>query len=121
MSLNKQKDRKGPKRGKPTLRLVGTEKAPPEFGPDDRKYFRELHLIIDKIFAEAANSFDWTWAQLASHANLAYQTVANLGERITIYPRYQTIYKLAEAIGWQLSVSTAKSQRKAPQVKVAAS
>jgi AraC-like DNA-binding protein len=83
------------------------------------EYFRALHRLIDQIFSEAADHFEWTWAKLASHANLSYPTVVNLGERQTKYPRFQTVYKLAHAVGWKLVLETVKRQKKASTAKMA--
>ena len=107
-----------PKIGKPRLRIVGAGygKSLPDLEPNDRKYFGDLHLIIDQIYTQAADVFQWTWNQLAAHANLGYGTVCNLGERQTKYPRYQTIYKLARAVGWTLVVQSNKT----PKIKSAA-
>jgi hypothetical protein len=105
-----QKDR--PRMGKPKLRVVqGGGEAPPT--PADVAYFKDLHKIVDRVFAEAANSYEWTWSQLAFHAGLGYSTVANLGDRQTRWPRFSTIWRLCKAVGWDLSIRTeSKNQRK---------
>jgi DNA-binding phage protein len=112
--------------GKPKLKLrvinvtedgKPREKPISELSQSERQYFRDLHKIIDEIFAEAANSNEWSWSQLASHAGLAYQTVANLGDRATKWPRFLTIYRLAKAVGWELVVRQTKVVRKAVALK----
>lgn len=117
--------RKGAKIGKPKLRVVGGEAKPkaPDFPPSERDYFTQMHKIIDAIFEEAADRFEWTWSQLASHSNLGYGTVCNLGERHTKYPRFQTVFKLAEAVGWKLITQQEKKRSKGgsqAKIKVAA-
>jgi len=105
-----------PKMGKPpNLRLVGfpdesgNRQKPSEFSPAERHYFRELHRLVDKIYDEAAD-YEWTWNQLAEEAGLAYQTVANLGDRNTKWPRFSTVWRLAKAVGFDLIIkSTPKS------------
>ena len=92
----------------PALRVVGykddagVRRKPSEFSVADRHYFKELHLIIDQAFTEAQNQFGWTWSQLSVEAGLAYQTVANLGDRKTKYPQFRTIWRICKAIGWNL-------------------
>jgi len=112
--------------GKPKLKLKvigvtvnGKMKKKPigELSVSERQYFRDLHKIIDEVFAEAAASYDWTWSQLALNAGLAYQTVANLGDRATKWPRFLTIYRLAKAVGWELVVRETKTVRKSAALK----
>lgn len=119
--------RSNAKIGKPKLKLRvigvtvnGKVKNKPigELSVSERQYFRDLHKIIDEVFAEAANSFDWTWSQLAVNAGLSYQTVANLGDRATKWPRFLTIYRLAKAVGWELVLRETKTARKAADLKV---
>lgn len=80
---------------------------------NDRNYFRDLHLIIDDIFAYAASEFDWTWRQLSIHSGVSYRTVSRLGDRLTKYPNFRTVYLLAKSIGWQIKTVSAKSLKKA--------
>lgn len=100
------------KKSKPKLRVVGAAPAVPAPAPSEQEYFRSLHHALDLIFEEAANTYQWTWEQLASHANVCYLTVYNLGERQTRYPRYHTVYKLAKAVGWKLIVQAEKVEKK---------
>lgn len=94
------------------LRIVRGKKEAPTTEAD-RTYFKELHQIIDKVFKEAADSYEWTWSQLAVHAGLGYSTVANLGDRQTRWPRFSTIWRLCKAVGWDLVIQNQpKTQRK---------
>lgn len=117
-----------PKNGRPKvkLRVIGVmvngkmkNKPLSDFSASDRQYFRDLHKIIDEVFEEAHQQHEWTWSQLADQANLAYQTVCNLGDRVTKYPRFLTVYRLAKAVGWEVVVRQPKTQRKASSLKVA--
>lgn len=112
--------RRKPKMGKPTFRIVPADDGPkaPEFAPQERDYFASLHQMIDLIFEEAANSYQYTWSQLASHADLSYHTVEKLGDRVTKYPRFQTVFKLAKAVGWTLIPHAEKKGRKAGAAKL---
>lgn len=112
--------------GKPRtkLRVIGVmidgevhQKPIAQLSPSERQYFRDLHKIIDEIFAEAASQFDWTWSKLALNAGLSYQTVANLGERNTKWPRFLTVYRLAKAVGWELAVQQPKKARRSVALK----
>jgi len=49
---------------------------------------------------------------------LAYQTVANLGDRATKWLRFMTIYRLAKSVGWELVVRETKTVRKGAALKV---
>ncbi len=102
-----------PKNGKPKLTVVFDDKP----SSQEREYIRSLHRIIDEIYTEAAEKFDWTWNQLAVNAGLAYETVARLGDRSTRFPRYYTVHKLAKAVGWNLVATTVKNQKS--KVKIA--
>lgn len=107
--------------GKPKLRVVGGEATPEAPStPQEVEYFKQLHKIIDEIFECAADQFKWTWSQLAVHADLGYGTVSNLGERITKYPRFSTVYKLAHAVGWELVTHETKKKAGPAKMKVAA-
>lgn len=118
----KANEKPGPKMGKPKLRVVGSgEPKRPDLPPNEREYFADLHKIVDDIYTEAADEFKWTWNQLAAHSNLSYATVANLGDRVTKYPRFSTIHKLAAAVGWKLIMKAAAQRRHASTAKMAAS
>lgn len=111
-----------PKIGKPKLRVVypdDTKKQ--EFTPADREYIRQLHTLIDKVYAEAANTFEWTWSQLAIHAGLTYATVANLGDRQTKWPRFSTVWRLCRAVGWDLQITKLDGGKRSVTLKKKAS
>ncbi len=108
-----------PLRGKPKMRIVGgnakrrdQQKRKP-VDTDERNYFAALHRFVDEIFVAADEEFDMDWHQLASAAKLSYQTVWNIGERMTWYPRFQTIYKLAKAVGREIRFSDLKKPKTA--------
>lgn len=115
--MRDQKSNQGkhhPKMGKPRLKVVFSDDAKsPNLPPSERDYFTQLHRIIDKIYEMAANDFKWTWAQLATHSNLSYPTVCNLGDRQTKFPRYQTVHKLAHAVGMKLTLQAVPQHRTA--------
>lgn len=121
-SRRKQEPKRRPKMGKPKLRVISAPSGPkdPENTPQNREYFASLHKIIDDIFQEAADTYEYTWSQLASHADLAYGTVERLGERITKYPHFRTVYKLAQAVGWTLVTQALKKKKQGATAKVKA-
>ena len=108
---SKSKKSRKPRIGKPKLRVTHGKKE--VISAVERTYFRELHKIIDGVFKESADSFDWTWNQLAENAGLGYSTVAKLGDRQTRWPRFSTIWRLAKAVGWDLAIQQPKTHRKA--------
>ena len=65
----------------------------------DKHYWRDLSEALDLIFSRAANDMGWEWSELAGAASLCYETVRRLGQRETRFPRFQTVYKLASAVG----------------------
>lgn len=103
----------------PHLRVVGfpdekgKRQKPSDFGPAECVYFRELHRLVDLIYKEAAE-YEWTWNKLAEEAGLAYQTVANLGDRKTRWPRFSTVWRLAKAVGFDLVIKTTPKAKQTP-------
>jgi hypothetical protein len=101
-----------PRIGKPTQSLQLTtmknkkkrRKKISLFASNEAEYYRSLHKIIDAIYEQAAES-SWTWHRLSIESNVSYNTVFNLGERITRWPQFRTIFKLCRAVGWDLVLS----------------
>jgi hypothetical protein len=75
------------------------------------RYEAALEKAVDVIFEYATYQLDWDWHDLAAEANLCYETVRRLGERITVYPRWQTFWKLAAACGLQMQFIDLKNKR----------
>ncbi len=98
-----------PLRGKPTLKNIDGQSA---YDKDDRAFFRTLHGLIDLLFSEALTLHGLTWGQLAVKSDLAYQTVLNLGNRVTRWPQFKTIYKIARAVGYEIELSATGKQAK---------
>lgn len=124
----KEEKSRQPKNGKPpVLRVVGwtdpakkkKPKALKEFVPAERAYFRELHAIVDEVYAMSDTDCGWTWSQLADHAGLAYQTVANLGDRKTLRPQFRTVWRLCKAVGMDLVLKKSKGRQIPLAVKTA--
>lgn len=71
-----------------------------------------LHSFVDEIYQRAVE-LDWYWEDLAKEAKLCRQTVYRLGNRETKSPRFETVYKLATAVGmeWQLQQFKKKLRR----------
>jgi hypothetical protein len=113
----------GPRIGKPPrlvvvrLNVQGEvqEKRLSQLTKDEREYFQSLHAVIDQIYQEAAEVHHWTWSDLAVMSGLNYATIVKLGERETRWPRFQTIYRLAKAVGWELVAHNPKAKRKTAQ------
>lgn len=108
-----------PKMGRPKLRLVSASGPNnPEFTPQDKEYFAALHQIVDDVFDRAAKVYEYTWSKLAANADLTYGTVERLGDRITLFPRFQTVYKLCRAVGWNLVTHAAQHKKSAGAAKL---
>jgi len=68
-----------------------------------KQYDEFLDDLVDELF-EMATAKDWTWADFARRASLSSTTVYRLGGRITRSPQIRTIWKLASALGCEVSV-----------------
>jgi|LakMenEpi03Aug12_release.lakeMendotaPanAssembly.Ray.scaffolds.fasta_scaffold12037_13 hypothetical protein len=99
---------------KPKLKVVDSFSS-----SEEKQYFRCLHRLLDEIFKEATNNFEMTWKELAEQSGLTYITVKKLGDRDTRYPRFFTVFKLAEAVGWQLTLTAGKKISKKTKMKAA--
>lgn len=71
------------------------------------RYHQDLDDIILLIFIEAFTEKDMSLNKLSEASGLSYQTVKNLLNRETNYPRFHTLYRLAEAVGCKINCSKA--------------
>jgi hypothetical protein len=78
---------------KANLRVVRTSRD------TDKDYFRELNLLLDRIYHIATHDHHWTWGYLANEAGISPETVIKLGDRITKFPHLRTVIRLAGAVG----------------------
>lgn len=69
----------------------------------EKDYLQNLNAVVDVIFGVAYTEKEWTWTQLAAAAGLSYATVCNLGNRLTRFPEYRSLYRLAKAVGLELT------------------
>ncbi len=104
--------KQGKMTARPKFRVIGDEdlKDPPQLSSAERAYYRQLHRMIDDIFTRASDEYGMTWSKLAEIAGLSYQTVSNLGDRQTKYPRHMTIFKLARAVEMDLELQEPPKQ-----------
>lgn len=79
---------------------------------DDTNYAKELNNFIDLIYKKAVKEKGYDWYDLASKSGLAYQTVYNLGMRITQLPLDRTTFKLAKSVGLERHYTKKISLRK---------
>lgn len=82
------------------------------------KQFRELHKMVDRIFEQAVE-LDVSLQWLAAKAGLSEKTVYNLMKFTTMYPRLQTVYLLARAVGLHLELRLADSYGKSKKGRAA--
>lgn len=75
------------------------------------KQFKSLHRLVDVIF-EKGVKLDYSWEQLASRAGLCDRTVSRLGNLETLYPRAQTVFLLAHAVGMEISITDQRNGKK---------
>lgn len=78
---------------KAKLRVVRTSRD------TDKDYFKELNILLDRIYHIATHDHHWTWGHLASEAGISPETVIKLGDRITKFPHLRTVMRLAAAVG----------------------
>lgn len=99
---------------RPKLRVVGGKKdTTVRLSQIEKRYFTALHQFIDTMYAVASDEYEWTWSKFAAAAQVCPATVANLGNRVTRYPQYLTIYKLAAAVGMELKLAKIPGAKKA--------
>jgi hypothetical protein len=67
-----------------------------------RRYLDDLHKFIDELFEEAAVQKGWSLERWANLAGCSPGTVSRLRWKITVYPRFHTIWKLAKPLGYQV-------------------
>jgi len=60
-------------------------------------YERFLRDLVDELYEDAAGR-EWSWKEFAGHSRLSYSTIFRLGMRITRFPRFDTIFKIATAL-----------------------
>lgn len=81
----------------------------------ERQYWKELHALCDSIYAKA-DVKGWDTKVLAAKAHLCVATVLKLKNRITRWPRFHTVWKLAKAVGLLLvleqRVASTRERRK---------
>lgn len=74
---------------------------------------KHLHEIVNTIF-KRAYAQGLTTDKLCDETGLCPQTIKNLAASETMYPRLQTVYLLAQAVGLQLQLHVVRvSHRKA--------
>ena len=61
-------------------------------------YERFLSRLVDDLFNEAYGQ-KLSWKDFAKTSNLSYSTIVRLGTRVTRFPRLDTIFKIARALG----------------------
>jgi len=81
------------------------------------KKHQRLYEIVDRVFdvamsLEKERSVTSRLQQLAEDANLSITTVRNLYIFKTRYPRAQTVFMLALAVGFDLNINQAKKGTK---------
>jgi len=116
-----RKAKQGKMTPRPKFRVVSDDdlKDPPQLSSAEKAYYRQLHRMIDEIYTRAASEYGMTWSKLADTAGLAYQTVANLGDRQTKFPRHMTIFKLARAVEMELELQEPPKQATKSKSKLA--
>jgi hypothetical protein len=75
------------------------------------KQFRSIQSAVDSIY-DTADTMGFSWPVLAKKAGLAYSTVWNLGRYETRFPRTQTIFMLAKAVGMEFVLKSAEQPKK---------
>lgn len=76
-------------------------------------HYIHLDTVIDLIFAKA-DEMEIDVYDLAVRSNVCLSTIENLCTRKTLFPRYKTVWSLANAVGLEIAVyAVSKRQRKA--------
>ncbi len=75
------------------------------------KHYIHLDEVIDRIFEEADEQ-DIDIHRLAERAGVCVKTIENLCQRVTNYPRYKTVWSLANAVGLIINLEASVQKRK---------
>lgn len=76
----------------------------------EKYYLKQLEAAIDIIFTIAVDEFGWDWAELARQSGLSYSTVANLGNKETIFPEARSLILLSRAVGREFGINEKTGQ-----------
>lgn len=71
-------------------------------------YWLKLNDTLDLIYDEASNQ-GFSFPSLAEASGLSISTIHRLNDRLTEYPRFHTVYRLATAVG--IEVTFVRRQR----------
>jgi transcriptional regulator with XRE-family HTH domain len=74
----------------------------------EKNYSVNLNQFTDQVF-QAMEQRKWTQTDFALRAGLAVSTVSNLNHCVTKLPRFMTVFKLARAVGMELSLRNVKA------------
>ena len=64
----------------------------------EKDYLDALHLCIDGLFEVAAKQYGLDWNALAEKSGVSRATVHNLGNRVTRFPEFRSVYLIAKAV-----------------------
>jgi hypothetical protein len=101
------------KKGSPHLRVVSGGKRNVQLATIEKAYAKKLCALVDEIYERACDVLDWDWDDLAKAAQLSYMTVERLGNRITEWPRFYTVFKLAMAVGMEVKLQQMEAAHRA--------
>jgi transcriptional regulator with XRE-family HTH domain len=76
------------------------------------RYLKVLEAWTDLVFVKATYENDWSWRELARRAGVSYPTVYRLGMYETVYPRFHTLWKIARAVGVDISIRSNNADQK---------
>lgn len=65
-------------------------------------YIRQLDETLDRVFA-AFDDREMRWGELVRASGLCYATVRRANRRLSHLPRYDTVLRLARAVGLDLA------------------
>ena len=71
-------------------------------------YQADMRRLVDDMF-EVAVEEGWTTREFAARAHLCPVTIWALRERITRFPRFDTIWKLAKATGFNVRIEAKRA------------
>lgn len=73
------------------------------------KELRDLHKLIDQIYLEA-DDLGMSWTEFAERAGVSPATVYRLGNYETPYPRANTVFLLARAVGFRVVLEKGRAR-----------
>ncbi len=75
--------------------------------PVGRDLWQQLDELLDQSY-DLALQMGWNNPKLAQEAGIATSTVYRIGLRLTVYPRWETVARIARSVGLEIAIGRPK-------------